>query len=56
MSSAKARLGGVPDQGGNLTNENNPPAALQGPQPGAIVDGYRFKGGNPADPANWEAQ
>lgn len=32
MSSAKARLGGVPDQGGNLTNENNPPAALQGPQ------------------------
>lgn len=32
MSSAKARLGGVPDQGGNLTNENNPPAALQYPQ------------------------
>ena len=56
MSSAKARLGGVPDQGGNLTNENNPPAALQGPQPGAIVDGYRFKVWNPSDPANWEAQ
>lgn len=24
------------------------------PQPGAVVDGYRFRGGNPADPANWE--
>ncbi len=42
--------------GGNLTNQNNPPAKLQGPQAGAVVDGYRFKGGNPADPANWEAQ
>lgn len=24
-----------------------------GPQPGTIEDGYQFKGGNPADPANW---
>lgn len=24
------------------------------PKPGTVVDGYRFKGGNPADKANWE--
>jgi hypothetical protein len=56
MAQGQARLGGAPAQGGNLTDSSNPPANLQGPQAGAVVDGYRFKGGNPADPANWEAQ
>lgn len=37
------------------------PAAVGAPKPGApqagaVMDGYRFKGGNPADKANWEKQ
>jgi len=30
------------------------PAAPTGPQPGTVDDGYRFKGGDPANPNNWE--
>lgn len=30
------------------------PAAPGGPQPGQVENGYRFKGGNPADPSAWE--
>lgn len=33
-----------------LPRTSAPPA----PAPGAIEDGYRFKGGNPADPNSWE--
>ncbi len=28
--------------------------ASSGPQPGAVEGGYRFRGGDPADPNNWE--
>lgn len=47
-------------EGGTLVNTRDPAALAQvagqnaGPQPGAVEDGYRFRGGNPADPNNWE--
>ncbi len=38
------------------TQSGAPQPAQQGaaPKPGDVVDGYRFKGGNPADQTNWE--
>lgn len=30
------------------------PSGPSGPAAGVVEDGYRFKGGNPADPNNWE--
>lgn len=32
------------------------PAAPRAPMKGQVVQGYRFKGGNPADPSAWEKQ
>lgn len=30
------------------------PTSSSGPKAGDVVDGYRFKGGNPADQTSWE--
>jgi hypothetical protein len=38
-------------EGGNAQPQISPSV---GPQPGTIEDGYRFLGGNPADPNNWQ--
>ena len=35
-------------------HRNSLQPAAGGPKPGAVQDGYRFKGGNPSDPKSWE--
>jgi hypothetical protein len=44
----------VPEaQRSSLTNAKSGPVS-SGPAPGSVEGGYRFKGGNAADPKNWE--
>jgi len=40
----------IPGMGGRGAASGGPAP----PTPGQVVDGYRFKGGNAGDPANWE--
>lgn len=41
--------------GGPPGGEGATPRPMGAPSPGQIVNGHRFKGGNPKDPASWEA-
>jgi hypothetical protein len=52
------RATGMADfRGVQATSGSGPSAPAQsGPQPGTIEDGYRFRGGDPSDPNNWERQ
>lgn len=45
--------GALPDQSGQAQPADNAPTS-GAPQPGTVMDGYRFKGGDPADQNNWE--
>lgn len=43
-----------PQDASGRQNLNSPTTSKGGPAIGVVEDGYRFKGGNPADPASWE--
>lgn len=49
---------GIETLGGSVVPRGSAPpppsAPTSGPKPGTVEDGYRFKGGDPANPKNWE--
>lgn len=47
------RSGSFATQGGAMPPAPGGIPSGQGPQPGAVMDGYQFMGGNPADPRSW---
>lgn len=51
LDAARAQGGQQPQANPQATGQTAPTGA---PQLGVTEDGYRFRGGDPADPANWE--
>jgi len=47
-------LGGQSPRPSAVEAAKAPAPTSKGPEAGSVEDGYRFKGGNPADPKNWE--
>lgn len=55
MMQGVGQVSGKAKQPQNMPNASSAKsAASNAPKAGAVMDGYRFKGGNPADKANWE--
>lgn len=48
------RATGMADFRGVQSSVQGRASQSTGPQPGIVEDGYRFRGGDPADPNNWE--
>lgn len=46
----------APDPYSGFKPQGEKPATGKAPMKGQTVDGYKFKGGNPADPNSWERQ
>jgi len=53
-SMARAALSNRTDPNRSRSGGKKPVASPAGPKVGDVEDGYRFKGGNPSDPAAWE--
>lgn len=45
--------GAVASTSPRIAPAQSPSGGPPAPQPGQLIDGYRFRGGNPADPASW---
>jgi hypothetical protein len=54
MDAARGRLTGT--NTGGAGGDWGKPKPSGAPMKGQVIDGFKFKGGNPSDPSNWEKQ